>query len=62
MPHCEISSLFNFDIISGVKSYKPANVSKPTGTSSVRVDHDSLKKDMTLKENTGKVLNLGQFN
>ncbi len=44
MPHHEISGLFNFDIISGVKSYKPANVSKPTGTSSVRVDHGSLKK------------------
>lgn len=44
MPHYELSSLFNFDIISGVKSYKPANVPKPKGTSSVRVDHDSLKK------------------
>ncbi len=44
MPHNEISSLFKFDIVSGGKSYKPANVPKPTGTSSVRVDHDSLKK------------------
>ena len=44
MPHKEISSLYNFDIVSGVKSYKPANDPRPTGTSSVRVDHNSLKK------------------
>lgn len=43
MPHKEISSLFNFNIVSGVKSYKPPNVPKPFGTDAVRVDHDSLK-------------------
>ena len=44
MPHYEISSLYNFDIVSGVKSYNPPDVPKPKGTSSVRIDHDSLRK------------------
>jgi hypothetical protein len=43
MPHYEISNLFNYNIIKGVKSYKPADVPKPTGTASVRVAHENLK-------------------
>ena len=43
MPHKEISSLYNYNIISGVKSYVPPDVASPSGTSSARVDHDSLK-------------------
>ncbi len=42
MPHREVSKLFDYKIVDGVKSYKPADVPKPTGTSSVRVNHESL--------------------
>lgn len=42
MPHREVSNLFDYKIVDGVKSYKPADVPKPTGTSSVRVKHESL--------------------
>ena len=43
MPHKEVSNLFEHKIIDGVKSYKPPDVPKPTGTSSVRVSHESLE-------------------
>ena len=43
MPHNELSSLFEYNIIAGVKSYKPPDVPKPTGTDSVRVEHENLK-------------------
>ena len=43
MPHKEVSNLFEHKIIDGVKSYKPPDVPKPTGTSSVRVTHESLE-------------------
>ena len=43
MPHKAVSNLFDHKIIDGVKSYKPANVDKPTGTDSVRVSHESLE-------------------
>jgi len=43
MPHKSVSNLFDHKIIDGVKSYKPANVEKPTGTDSVRVLHESLE-------------------
>ncbi len=43
MPHKEVSNLFEHKIIDGVKSYKPADVPIPTGTSAVRVAHESLK-------------------
>lgn len=43
MPHKEVSYLFDHKIIDGVKSYKPPKVRKPSGTSSVRVKHESLE-------------------
>ena len=43
MPHKAVSYLFDHKIIDGVKSYKPPDVDKPTGTSSVRVKHESLE-------------------
>ena len=44
MPHNDLSDLFNNKIVHGVKSYKPGgkNVT-PTGTSSVRIEHESLE-------------------
>jgi hypothetical protein len=43
MPHHELSNLFNFDIIAGVKSYIPPDNPNPTGTASTRVDHENLR-------------------
>ena len=43
VPHNVISNLFNYDIVDGVKAYNPPNVPSPTGTSSVRIAHESLK-------------------
>lgn len=43
IPHSEISNLFDNNIVTSVKSYKPAKVSNPSGTSSVRVKHESLE-------------------
>ena len=44
MPHNEISSLFNYNIVSGTKGYTPNDVPNPTGTKSIRVDHESLRQ------------------
>ena len=44
MPHKELSSLFDFNIVSGVKSYVPPKHPSPHGTSSIRVTHESLKE------------------
>ena len=43
MPHHELSNLFNNCIVSGVKAYDPPDVPNPTGTHSIRVDHESLR-------------------
>lgn len=43
MPHHEVSSLFQNDLISGVKVYKPANVSNPKHTDEMRVVCSDIK-------------------
>lgn len=43
MPNAKVSSLYNYDIVSGVKGYVPPNVPNPSSTASVRVQFESLK-------------------
>jgi hypothetical protein len=44
MPHREVSSLFDNNIIDGTKSYIPPDDPNPTGTDAMRVTHDNLKE------------------
>ena len=50
VPHHDLSPLYDNEIISGVKTYKYSPGSpNPIGTSSVRIDHESLKKRLDSK-------------
>tara|TARA_S200000501_G_scaffold244960_1_gene229315 strand:+ start:3333 stop:4133 length:801 start_codon:yes stop_codon:yes gene_type:complete len=42
VPNGKLSKFFDFDLVSGIKDYDPANVPNPIGTKSVRIDHDDL--------------------
>ncbi len=44
MPHMEVSSLFDNNIIDGTKSYIPPDDPNPIGTDAMRVTHDNLKE------------------
>ena len=46
MPNAKVSSLYNYDIVSGVKGYVPPNVPNPSSTASVRVQFESLKNKL----------------
>ena len=49
VPHHDLSPLYDNEIISGVKTYVPPDSPNPIGTSSVRIDHESLKKRLDSK-------------